>query len=68
LLCHAAVVARPSPKKGTFVVLVPVGVSIQEHWLLSLEKKILENMHKDFNVSAKAVDNDDIKLNYKSLR
>ena len=41
---------------------------IQEHWLLSLEKKILENMHKDFNVSAKAVDDDDIKLNYKSLR
>jgi hypothetical protein len=37
---------------------------IQEHWLLSLEKKILENMHKDFNVSAKAVDDDDIKLNY----
>jgi hypothetical protein len=36
--------------------------------LLSLEKKILENMHKDFNVSAKAVDDDDIKLNYKSLR
>jgi hypothetical protein len=25
-------------------------------------------MHKDFNVSAKAVDDDDIKLNYKSLR
>jgi hypothetical protein len=23
-------------------------------------------MHKDFNVSAKAVDDDDIKLNYKS--
>jgi hypothetical protein len=42
---------------------------IQEHWLLSLEKKMLENMHKDFNVSAKAVDDDDaIKLNYKSLR
>ena len=29
---------------------------------------MLENMHKDFNVSAKAVDYDDIKLNYKSLR
>ena len=41
---------------------------IQEHWLLSLEKKMLENMYKDFNVSAKAVDDDDIKLNYKSLR
>ena len=41
---------------------------IQEHWLLSLEKKMLENMHKDFNVSAKAVDADEIKLKYKSLR
>jgi hypothetical protein len=47
LLCHAAVVARPSPKKGTFVVLVPVGVSI---------------------IGCVFVDDDDIKLNYKSLR
>jgi hypothetical protein len=29
---------------------------------------MLENMHTDFNVSAKAVDYDDIKLNCKSLR
>jgi hypothetical protein len=29
---------------------------------------VVVNMHKDFNVSAKAVDDDDIKLNYKSLR
>jgi hypothetical protein len=29
---------------------------------------MLENMHKDFNVSAKAVDADEIKLKYKSLR
>jgi hypothetical protein len=29
---------------------------------------MLENMHKDFNVSAKAVDDDEIKLNYKFLR
>ena len=41
---------------------------IQEHWLLSLEKKILNNANEKYNVTSKSVDDDNIRLDYRSWR
>ena len=41
---------------------------VQEHWLLSLEKNIISDLHKDFSSSIKSVDDEDPLLDYKSQR